>query len=116
MVCNDDAVFSIVGLQKKPSHVTVLTIHMSKVDAEKPKIIQKYRIHESDTGSPEVQIAIFTEKIVELTEHLKTHKKDQHSRRGLLGMVSKRKRLLTYLQREDAVRYAQIVKKLKLKG
>ena len=93
-----------------------MTIHMSKVDTQKPKIIQKFRIHDTDTGSPEVQIAIFTEKIVELTEHLKTHKKDQHSRRGLLGMVSKRKRLLTYLQREDAPRYTQIVKKLKLKG
>jgi len=89
---------------------------MSKVDAEKPKIIQKYRLHDSDTGSPEVQIAIFTEKISELTEHLKSHKKDQHSRRGLLGMVSKRKRLLTYLQREDPSRYSQIIKKLKLKG
>lgn len=89
---------------------------MSKIDGEKPKIIQKYRLHDSDTGSPEVQIAIFTEKIVELTEHLKTHKKDQHSRRGLLGMVSKRKRLLAYLQREDTARYLQITKKLKLKA
>lgn len=96
--------------------VTFKPIHMSKVDADKPKIIQKYRLHDSDTGSPEVQIAIFTEKIVDLTEHLKEHKKDQHSRRGLLGMVSKRKRLMTYLQREDPTRYAQIVKKLKLKG
>jgi len=89
---------------------------MSKVDIQKGKIIQKFRIHNSDTGSPEVQIAIFTEKITELTEHLKTHKKDHHSRRGLLGMVSKRKRLLSYLQREDPSRYTKIIKKLKLKG
>ncbi len=88
---------------------------MSKVEDEKPKIISKYRIHDTDTGSPEVQIAIFTEKITELTKHLKTHKKDFHSRRGLLGMVSKRRRLVTYLQREDPGRYATIAKKLKLK-
>lgn len=88
---------------------------MSKVEAEKPKIISKYRIHGTDTGSPEVQIAIFTEKITELTKHLRTHKKDFHSRRGLLGMVSKRRRLLMYLQREDLSRYESIAKKLKLK-
>lgn len=88
---------------------------MSKVEADKPKIISKYRLHESDTGSPEIQIAIFTEKIQELTKHLKAHRKDFHSRRGLLGMVSKRRRLLTYLQREDPSRYEVIAKKLKLK-
>lgn len=88
---------------------------MSKVEADKPKIISKYRLHESDTGSPEIQIAIFTEKIHELTKHLKAHKKDFHSRRGLLGMVSKRRRLLAYLQREDPGRYETIAKKLKLK-
>lgn len=89
---------------------------MSKVEAEKPKIISKYRIHDTDTGSPEVQIALFTEKITELTKHLKSHKKDFHSRRGLLGMVSKRRRLLSYLQREDPSRYDVIAKKLKLKA
>ena len=89
---------------------------MSKVEGRKPKIIEKYRLHGTDTGSPEVQIAIFTEKITELTKHLQAHKKDHHSRRGLLGMVSKRKRLLTYLQREDPQRYTHIVKHLKLKG
>lgn len=67
-----------------------------------------------DTGSPEVQVALFTEKIAELTKHLKVHKKDFHSRRGLLGMVSKRRRLLTYLAREDPKRYAAVAKKLKL--
>jgi len=88
---------------------------MSKVEADKIKIISKYRLHESDTGSPEIQIAIFTEKILELTKHLRLHKKDLHSRRGLLGMVSKRRRLLGYLQREDLERYEAIAKKLKLK-
>lgn len=89
---------------------------MSKVEADKPKIISKYQIHETDTGSPEVQIAIFTEKINELAKHLKTHKKDFHSRRGLLGMVSKRRRLLVYLGREDPLRHEAITKKLKLKS
>lgn len=87
---------------------------MSKVEEDKPKIITRYQLHETDTGSPEVQIAIFTEKIVELTRHLKTHKKDVHSRRGLLGMVSKRRRLLEYLRREDPTRHEAIAKKLKL--
>lgn len=87
---------------------------MSKVEEDKKKIIAKYRLHESDTGSPEVQIAIFTERISELTKHLKTHKKDFHSRRGLLGMVSKRRRLLSYLEREDPDRYVEIAKRLKL--
>ena len=83
--------------------------------AEKEKLIKKYKIHDKDTGSPEVQIAIFTAAIKELTEHLKKHKKDHHSRRGLLKMVSKRKRLLNYLKREDEKRYQEIVKKLELK-
>lgn len=87
---------------------------MSKVEEEKKKIIAKHRLHESDTGSPEVQIAIFSERITELTKHLKTHKKDFHSRRGLLGMVSKRRRLLSYLEREDPERAAAIAKRLKL--
>lgn len=87
---------------------------MSKTEAEKVKTIAKHRLHESDTGSPEVQIAIFTERIVELTKHLRTHRKDFHSRRGLLGMVSKRRRLLAYLQREDPKRFESIAKKLKL--
>lgn len=89
---------------------------MSKIEEDKKKIIAKHRLHDSDTGSPEVQIAIFTEKIGELTRHLKKHKKDLHSRRGLLGMVSKRQRLLQYLQREDEKRHDAITKKLKLKS
>lgn len=89
---------------------------MSKVDAKKGDIIKKYKLHKADTGSPEVQIAIFTEKIDELSKHLKKNRKDNHSRRGLLGMVSKRKRLLSYLQREDEKRYKSITKKLGLKA
>ena len=89
---------------------------MSKVDQRKDKIISKYKLHKEDTGSPEVQIAIFTEKIDELSKHLKGNKKDNHSRRGLLGMVSKRKRLLAYLKRIDEKRYSKITKKLGLKA
>lgn len=88
---------------------------MSKVEERKDKIIKKYKLHTGDTGSPEVQVALFTEKINELVKHLKSNKKDHHSRRGLLGMVSKRKRLLTYLKRQDEKRYNAIAKKLGLK-
>ncbi len=76
------------------------------------KIIKEYQRHEKDTGSPEVQIAILTEKIQRLTEHLKKHKKDIHSRRGLIAMVNKRRRLLEYLKETDYNRYVDIVKKL----
>jgi len=89
---------------------------MSKVEARKVDIIKKYKLHKEDTGSPEVQIAIFTEKIDELAKHLKKNKKDNHSRRGLLGMVSKRKRLLSYLKGIDEKRYSGITKKLGLKA
>lgn len=88
---------------------------MSKVEERKDKIIKKYKIHTSDTGSPEVQVALFTEKIEELSKHLKKNKKDTHSRRGLLGMVSKRRRLLTYLRRQNEKRYKSLAKKLGLK-
>lgn len=89
---------------------------MSKVEARKGEIIKKYKVHTGDTGSPEVQVALFTEKIEELVKHLKKNKKDHHSRRGLLGMVSKRKRLLTYLKRQDEKRYLKLTKKLGLKA
>lgn len=79
---------------------------------EKTKIIQDYAIHEGDTGSPEVQIAILTNRINELTEHLREHKKDNHSRRGLLIMVGKRRNLLDYLQKKDINRYRAIIAKL----
>jgi small subunit ribosomal protein S15 len=83
---------------------------------KKTKLIQKSAIHPNDSGSPEVQITIFTERISELTKHLKTHKKDNHSRRGLLKLVSKRKKLLDYLKEQDKKRFNKIIKNLKLKG
>ena len=89
---------------------------MSKVEKRKDKIIKKYNLHKKDTGSPEVQVAIFTEKIDELAKHLKKNKQDNHSRRGLLGMVSKRKRLLSYLKKQDEKRYASLTKKLGIKA
>ena len=79
---------------------------------KKTDIIQKFRTHESDTGSPEVQIAILSERIGELTEHFKTHKKDHGSRRGLLMLVSKRRRLLDYLKTSDSDRYRDVIGKL----
>ena len=81
----------------------------------KSEIIEKYKRDEKDTGSPEVQIAILTERINELTEHLKVHKKDNHSRRGLLKMVGKRRNLLNYLAKKDINRYRDIVAKLGLR-
>jgi len=76
----------------------------------KEKIIKKYAVAEGDTGSPEVQVAILSERIKQLSGHLKTHKKDNHSRRGLLQMVGKRRRLLEYLKRKDEKRYEKIAK------
>ena len=81
---------------------------------EKQKIISEFEVHEGDTGSPEVQIALLTERINQLSEHLKEFKKDVHSRRGLLAMVNKRRRLLAYLKKKDEVRYDAVVKKLNL--
>ena len=81
----------------------------------KSQIIEKYKRDEKDTGSPEVQIAILTERINELTEHLKIHKKDNHSRRGLLKMVGKRRNLLNYLAKKDVNRYREIIEKLGLR-
>ncbi|MBO5973476.1 MAG: 30S ribosomal protein S15 [Clostridia bacterium] len=82
---------------------------------KKTQVIEANRTHETDTGSPEVQIAILTARINELTEHLKVHKKDEHSRRGLLKMVGKRRKLLVYLQNNDIERYRAIVAKLGLR-
>ena len=78
----------------------------------KSEIIETYKTHETDTGSPEVQIAILTERISQLTEHLKVHKKDNHSRLGLFKMVGKRRRLLDYLAKKDIERYRAIIAKL----
>ena len=79
---------------------------------KKQAIISSYKIHDSDTGSPEVQIAILTERINYLTEHFKVHKKDHHSRRGLLKIVGQRRRLLDYLKKKDVERYRVIIAKL----
>ncbi len=81
----------------------------------KQEIINTYKRDEHDTGSPEVQVALLTERINELTEHLKVHKKDNHSRRGLLKMVGKRRNLLNYLSRKDVQRYRDLIAKLGLR-
>ncbi|OGY26597.1 MAG: 30S ribosomal protein S15 [Candidatus Woykebacteria bacterium RBG_16_44_10] len=81
---------------------------------EKVKILKEFAQHEGDTGSPEVQVALLTERIKRLTDHLKGHKQDVHSRRGLLQMVNKRRRILMYLTRKDPDRYKAIVQKLGL--
>lgn len=82
---------------------------------QKDKIIEKFKTHKGDTGSPEVQVAILSYEVDDLIKHLKAHKKDQSSRRGLLGKVNQRRRLLTYLKGEDEKRYALLIKKLGLK-
>ena len=87
---------------------------MLKTD-KKSKIIKDYKIHEKETGSSDVQIAILSKEIDELAKHLKKHPKDNHSRRGLLGMVSKRRKLLDYLMKDDEKRYKKVIKKLGLK-
>jgi len=87
---------------------------MALTPTEKQRIIKKFAQTTGDTGSPEVQIALLTAKVKKLTKHLKEHKKDVHSRRGLLAMVSKRRRLLAYLMKKDESRYKKVVGKLKL--
>jgi len=79
---------------------------------DKRDVIDEFKLHDKDTGSPEVQIALLTTRIKHLTEHFKTHKQDHHSRRGLLKLVSRRRRLLDYARREDEVRYRTIIKAL----
>ncbi|MCY6958249.1 30S ribosomal protein S15 [Clostridium brassicae] len=83
--------------------------------ARKQEIINQYAVHEGDTGSPEVQVALLTERINHLNEHLKEHKKDHHSRRGLLMMVGKRRGLLNYLKDTEIERYRELIKKLGLR-
>jgi len=87
---------------------------MTLVPEEKKKIIEKFARVKGDTGSPEIQVALLSEKIKRLTEHLKDHKSDVHSRRGLLAMVSKRRRLLFYLMKKEKERYGKIIKALNL--
>ena len=88
---------------------------MSITTERKAELIKEHARADKDTGSAEVQIAVLTERIVNLTEHFKTHKKDNHSRRGLLKMVSQRRRLLDYLKKKDESRYKDVVKKLGLR-
>ena len=85
------------------------------MSSEKAKIITEHARTDGDTGSPEVQVAVLSRRISELTEHLKTHPKDHHSRRGLLRMVGRRRRLLEYLRREDVERYRSLISKLGLR-
>lgn len=88
---------------------------MALTKNEKEKVIKDLKTHKNDTGSPEVQVGILTKQINSLTAHLKNHKKDEHSRRGLLKMVGKRRRLLDYLKHKDEKRYENLVKKLGLR-
>ncbi len=88
---------------------------MSITPERKEQLIKEFATHEGDTGSPEVQVAILTERIANLTEHLKTHRKDFASRRGLLMMVGQRRRLLDYLRRKDAARYQKLIGRLGLR-
>ena len=88
---------------------------MVLVKEQKSKLISDFKVHEKDTGSSSVQIALLTERINSLSEHFKAHKRDHHSRRGLLRMVSVRRRLLEYLKRKDKTEYQKIVKKLDLR-
>jgi small subunit ribosomal protein S15 len=89
---------------------------MSEItDRKKPGVIEEHRLHDTDTGSPEVQIALLTQRINHLTEHLKLHNKDFHSRRGLLMLVGRRRRLLDYVRKNDVERYRGIVAKLGLR-
>ncbi len=88
---------------------------MSLTADQKQAIIERFKIHENDTGSPEVQVALLTERINQLTEHLKVHKKDFHSRRGLLKMVGQRRALLNYLRHSDPDRYRKLIQELGLR-
>ena len=85
---------------------------MSEAKADKASVISEYRTHDSDTGSPEVQVALLTHRIRELTEHFKVNAKDHHSRRGLLRMVSQRRRLLDYVKRQNLERYRVLIERL----
>lgn len=88
---------------------------MAITQERKQQLIDEHKVHDTDTGSPEVQIAILTENIANLTEHLRVHKKDHHSRRGLLKMVGQRRKLLEYLRKKDVNRYRALIEKLGLR-
>lgn len=88
---------------------------MAITQERKNELINEYKVHDTDTGSPEVQIAVLTEQINNLNGHLRTHKKDHHSRRGLLKMVGRRRNLLNYLRNKDVTRYRELINKLGLR-
>ena len=88
---------------------------MALATERKAEVIESYRLHGADTGSPEVQVALLSKRIAELTEHFGEHKKDHHSRQGLLKMVNKRRKLLDYLKAKDQDRYLELIKKLGLR-
>jgi small subunit ribosomal protein S15 len=90
-------------------------VSVTQFQSEKPGVVGQYRIHDTDTGSPEVQVALLTNRIGYLTEHFKTNAKDHHSRRGLLKLVSRRRRLLEYLKDESPARYARLIERLGLR-
>jgi small subunit ribosomal protein S15 len=112
--------YAIIGPDWKawPSRAQLLVERRKAVPlskTEKDVIIEQYRVHPTDTGSPEVQVALLTNRINELTEHLRTHKHDEHSRRGLLKMVGQRRRHLAYLGRTDSDRYKSLISRLGLR-
>ena len=88
---------------------------MTQAKAAKAQVIEDYRLHEGDTGSPEVQVALLTQRINQLTEHFKTHAKDHHSRRGLLKLVGRRRRLLDYMKQQDIERYRTTIERLSIR-
>ncbi len=88
---------------------------MTQTKAAKAQVIEDYRLHEGDTGSPEVQVALLTQRINQLTEHFKTHAKDHHSRRGLLKLVGRRRRLLDYMKQQDVERYRTTIERLSIR-
>lgn len=88
---------------------------MSVEPEKKRELVQKFKRHDSDTGSPDVQIALLTERIINLTEHFKTHKKDHHSRRGLIHLVNQRRKLQKYLKNQDPGRYQKLIEQLGLR-
>jgi small subunit ribosomal protein S15 len=90
-------------------------VNVTEYQSGKPDIVKQYRTHEADTGSPEVQVALLTNRIAYLTEHFQSNAKDHHSRRGLLKMVGRRRRLLEYLRGEDAGRYQKLIERLGLR-
>ena len=90
-------------------------MNVTDYQAEKPNVVRQYRTHDTDTGSPEVQVALLTNRIAYLTDHFKTNAKDHHSRRGLLKLVSRRRRLLDYLKGENPDRYHRLIERLGLR-